>query len=316
LAGRLLYRGLAMARSLRFIPEGGALVEVTTRTFQSRLLLTPRPLLNRIILGALARASRRYEVGAVAFAFLSNHYHLLLWVEDARQLALFMTHFNSKLARETGRLTGWRQKVWSRRYQAIVVSQEEEAQIDRMGYILAHGVKEGLVDRVLDWPGVHAAAALLSGLSLEGTWYDRTKEYLSKIKGKKSDPDRFAEPETLTLAPLPCWKHLSPKAYQARIASLIQQIEEDATAQREARCRQPLGAGAILRQEPRTEPNRTKKSPAPRFHAVRKWVRKELYQTYTLFVQAYREAAELLRLGNRNASFPSGCFPPPQPFVG
>jgi hypothetical protein len=38
----------------------------------------------------------------------------------------------------------------------------------------------------------------------------RTKEYLSKIKGKKSDPDRFAEPETLTLAPLPCWKHLSP----------------------------------------------------------------------------------------------------------
>jgi len=31
-------------------------VEVTTRTFQSRLLLTPKPLLNRIILGVLARA--------------------------------------------------------------------------------------------------------------------------------------------------------------------------------------------------------------------------------------------------------------------
>jgi hypothetical protein len=215
-----------------------------------------------------------------------------------------------------GRLTGWRQKVWSRRYQAIVVSQEDEAQIDRMSYILAHGIKEGLVARVVDWPGVHAAAALLSGLSLEGTWYDRTKEYLSKIKGKKSDPDRFAEPETLTLATLPCWKHLSPEAYRARIASLIQQIEEDATAQREARGRQPLGADAILRQEPRTEPNRTKKSPTPRFHAVRKWVRQELYQTYTLFVQAYREAAGLLRLGNRNAHFPTGCFPPPLPFVG
>jgi hypothetical protein len=157
---------------------------------------------------------------------------------------------------------------------------------------------------------------LLSGLSLEGVWYDRTKEYLSKIKGKKSDPDRFVEPETLTLAPLPCWKHLSPEAYRAHIASLIRQIEKDAAIQREAHGRQFLGADTILRQDPRTEPNRTKKSPAPRFHAVRKWVRKELYQTYTLFVQAYREAAELLRLGNRNAQFPTGCFPPPLPFAG
>ncbi len=78
----------------------------------------------------------------------------------------------------------------------------------------------------------------------------------------------------------------------------------------------PLGASIFGWNLFRTEPNRTKKSPAPRFHAVRKWIRKELYQTYTLFVQAYREAAELLRMGNRNAVFPRGCFPPPLPFVG
>jgi hypothetical protein len=222
-----------------------------------------------------------------------------------------MTYFNSKLAREIGRLTGWRQKVWSRRYQAIVISQEEEAQVDRLTYVLSNGVKEGLVEKVLDWQGVHAAPALLSGLPLEGVWYDRTKEYLVKIKGKKTAPDRFAEPETLTLSPLPCWSHLSPEAYRARIAKLIDQIEADAAAQRKATGRKSLGAEAILRQDPRTEPNRTKKSPAPRFHAVRK----ELCQIYTLFVQAYREAAELLRMGNRNAVFPKGCFPPPLPFV-
>lgn len=58
-------------------------MEVVTRTFQSRLLLTPKPLLNRIIIGALARASRRYGVQVVVMAFLSNHFHLVLWVEDA-----------------------------------------------------------------------------------------------------------------------------------------------------------------------------------------------------------------------------------------
>jgi REP element-mobilizing transposase RayT len=83
-----------MARLLRFIPDNGSLVEVTTRTIQNRLLLTPTPQLNRIIIGALARAGRRYEVGVVAFSFLANHYHLLLQVQDADQLASFMTLFN------------------------------------------------------------------------------------------------------------------------------------------------------------------------------------------------------------------------------
>ena len=113
-----------MARLLRFIPDDASLVEVTTRTIQSRLLLTPTPQLNRIIIGALARAARRYEVGVVAFSFLSNHFHLLVRVKDVERLASFMGFFNSKLAREVVRLTGWKDKVWSRRYQAIVVSNE------------------------------------------------------------------------------------------------------------------------------------------------------------------------------------------------
>jgi len=36
-----------------------------------------------------------------------------------------MCHFNSKLAKEVGRLTGWREKIFGRRYQAVLVSPEE-----------------------------------------------------------------------------------------------------------------------------------------------------------------------------------------------
>ena len=61
-----------MARLLRFIPDNGSLVEVTTHTIQSRHLLTPTPQLIRTIVGALARAARRYEVGVVAFSFLAR----------------------------------------------------------------------------------------------------------------------------------------------------------------------------------------------------------------------------------------------------
>jgi REP element-mobilizing transposase RayT len=136
-----------MGRRIRFIPEGGALVEVTCRTIQGRFLLRPSEELNRIVTGVLARAARRHSVPVVGVVYLSNHFHLLLWVQHAQQLARFMGYLNGNLAREAGRLHGWRDKFWSRRYQAILVSDEEEAQRTRLKYLLAHGAKENLVQR-------------------------------------------------------------------------------------------------------------------------------------------------------------------------
>lgn len=60
---------------------------------------------------------------------------------------------------------------------------------------------------------------------------------------------------------------------------------------------------------------KSKKSPAPRFHAATKAMLKLLWETYALFVAAFREAAELLRSGDRTARFPVGSFPPGLPFV-
>ncbi|HEV7505078.1 MAG TPA: hypothetical protein VGS07_09220 [Thermoanaerobaculia bacterium] len=57
------------------------------------------------------------------------------------------------------------------------------------------------------------------------------------------------------------------------------------------------------------------RSPAPLVHAATKAVRKAFYDAYVWFVAAFREAAERLRLGDRNAPFPSGSFPPALPFV-
>ena len=62
-----------------------------------------------------------------------------------------------------------------------------------------------------------------------------------------------------------------------------------------------LGLGAVLRQNPLTRPNKTKKSPAPRFHAASKTIRDGLRETYGLFVAAFRDAAELLKTGDRMA---------------
>ena len=305
-----------MARRLRFIPEGGALVEVTCRTIQGRFLLRPSLELNSITIGVLGRAHRLYRVEVHAFVFLSNHYHLLVSVEDALQLARFMNYLNSNLAREVGRLHRWKEKFWGRRYQAIVVSNEDAAQIDRLRYVLSHGCKEGLVARPRDWPGAHSILGLLEREPLRGRWFDRTREYSARIRGEANHPHKFSTKEVVHLTPLPCWRHLSTGAYRRRVRTLIRQIEVETAARHLRDGTNPLGSEAVLAQDPHSRPERIKRAVAPAFHAASKAVRNELKAAYSWFLSAYREASDRLRTGDSIAGFPEGSFPPGLPFVG
>ncbi|HEV7672118.1 MAG TPA: hypothetical protein VGS22_26675, partial [Thermoanaerobaculia bacterium] len=261
------------------------------------------------------RAQRLYPLEICAFFFASGHFHLLLRVEDSEGLARFMGYFNSKLAREVARSTGWRDKVFSRRYQAILVSDEEEAQIGRLVYILSHGCKENLVARPQDWPGVHCVTALLTGEPIEGTWFDRTKEWEARLRGEEFGARQFADTEVVNLAPLPCWRSLAGEQYRERIAELVEAIIAQAAARQAETGIEPLGAAAILRQQPFSQPAKTKRSPAPLVHAASKLIRTEMKIAYRWFARAFREAAEYLKAGNRLARFPRGSFPPGLPFV-
>ncbi|HEY0510769.1 MAG TPA: hypothetical protein VGH73_02615 [Thermoanaerobaculia bacterium] len=175
-----------------------------------------------------------------------------------------------------------------------------------------HGCKEGLVERPQDWPGVHCVQALTEGKTLEGWWFDRTQEYLARRRKEDFGPFQYATRETLELDPLPCWKPLTPEQRQKRVAALVSEIEGEAAAHRERTGVQPLGPAAILAQSPQSQPLRTKRSPAPAVHAATRAIHRELRDAYF----AYRDAAEKLRAGQRDAPFPAGCFPPPLPFVG
>lgn len=302
-----------MPRRLRFVPPN-TLVEVTCRTVQGRLLLRPSPILNEITLGVLARAARRAAVKVHAYAFLSNHYHLLVSVEDAQRLATFMNYLNSNLAREAGRLVRWREKFWGRRYQAILVSGEEEAQVARLTYLLAHGAKEGLVASPVDWPGAHCVRALTQGSIVAGRWHNRTLEYRASRKQLPLDPNAFVEPELLHLAQLPCWRDLEPEEHRARVRALLSEIEHAARQREETTGRPPLGRDAVCRQNPHLEPNRIGKGPAPLVHAATATTRRAMCAAYSRFVDAFRQAASRIRLGLLDAEFPEGAFPPALPF--
>ena len=130
-----------MTYELRHFPPQN-LIEVTNRTIQGRLLMRPSLAFNEIFVGTMGYAQRKYGLAIHHYATLSNHYHLHCSPEEPEQLKVFMRLFSSKLAKEIGRLHDWRGKVWSRRYRPIPISEEPEAQVARLKYVLSHGVKE------------------------------------------------------------------------------------------------------------------------------------------------------------------------------
>jgi hypothetical protein len=176
-------------------------------------------------------------------------------------------------------------------------------------------VKENLVARVEEWPGVHSVHALLTGEPVEGIWYDRTLARNLRLRRQIPKPGQVEIRQAVVLSQLPCWKHLTPEAYRARVADLVRQIEASAAAERAKKGVEPLGAEKILAQDPETRPETLDCSPAPFIHAATRKIRKEIREAYGWFVAAYREAADRLRKGDRNAAFPPGSFPPHLPFV-
>ncbi len=303
-----------MARPLRFVPPR-SLVEVTTRTVQGRLLLRPGRDINEIILGILGRAIARYSVEVCSFIFLSNHFHLLLLPDDAKQLALFMGYVNSNLAREAGRLYSWRDRFWARRYRAIVVSDEESVQEERMRYLLENGCKENLVRRPRDGPCASAVDSLGTGHPLRGVWFDRTKEYNARRRGERVSKYDHSEVLEFNLSPLPAWRNLPPKEIRRKIAAMVAEIEAECRQRIRDTGRLPLGARRILRLDPRSVPQRLTRSPAPRFHAKDPGVRRGLELAYYAFRVAYRQAADALQEGIGHVEFPAGSFRPRLPFV-
>ena len=263
----------------------------------------------------MARAKELYPVELYAFGGLSNHLHLLLGASDVDKLAGFMGFINSNLAREANRIVDWKEKFWGRRYRAIEISDEEAALVGRLRYVISHGPKENLVLRCRDWPGLQCIDALTEEKPLEGFWRDRSFEYEARRRGKEVDPETLIKRCTLELDPLPCWRHLPKEKIQQRIQEIVDDVDAQTARRVVLNGGAPLGPEAIRKQHPHDRPEHSKKSPAPAAHAASKAVRHQMKEAYRLFVAAYREAAASLRAGNVNATFPPGCFPPPQPFI-
>jgi len=296
-----------MSRPLRHL-HPGVVVEITTRAIHGRFLLRPSPKLTAVLLGIIGRAAARYGIPVHAFFFASNHYHLIITVPDVRSLALFMCYVNSNTAREVGRMYSWKEKVWGRRYRDIEIL-DEDAQVERLGFILEQGCKEGLIADPREWPGATCVHALLEDTPMTGIWFDRTAEWYARRRREDFAEDKYAEKVEFDLTPLPCWSDVDPEERRCRVLAMVEDIVEKTRESNHSKGRQPLGVAKILAQNPHDHPETIKKSPAPRCHTTERdrWIR--FVQEARAFREEYRAAAQRWLEGVRDVVFPPDCFP-------
>src|SRR2546430_828818 len=140
-----------------------------------------------------------------------------------------MQRLQRNIAVKVGRLVGWRGRFFARRYSAEPIV-DEGAQVERLTYILSHGVKEGLVSRCQQWPGLSSAQALLeNGRASAHRWRNWTRRWKMEVDDDVG-VDRFSEEcpsetETLELTPLPCWAALPARERSRLVGQLVAGID-------------------------------------------------------------------------------------------
>jgi REP element-mobilizing transposase RayT len=283
---------------------------ITSRTIQSRFLMAPSEKTNELIGGILARAVRQCKVELFAYVFTSNHFHAMVRAPSAIAMSKFMQRLQSNIAVKVGRLVDWRGRFFARRYSAEPIV-DEGAQVDRLTYILKHGVKEGLVSEVRKWPGLSCARSLLEGGKTSShRWRNWTQRWKMKVDDN-INIDRFSEEcpsdhESLTLTPLPAWVRFAPSERGRLAAELIANIDEGASAEVSV-----LGAESIISQDPHHRPRRTKHSPRPKAHASTTALWIAAVGRYRSFLAAFRRASNQWLAGDFTVDFPLHCFRPP-----
>jgi REP element-mobilizing transposase RayT len=293
-----------MGRRIRYFPPEGCFF-VTARTAQGRLLLRPVGPVPEVMGGVLARAAKLHGIELFAFVAASNHVHLLCRARDGA-LSRFMQYFLCNVSKKVGPLADWRGPMWERRYAAEPVL-DHAAMEGRLRYILSHGVKEGLVQKPRDWPGLTCLPQLL-GQAMKVFrffhWRKRWKSGALVEGGEDRYSEKWSEPVELELKPLPHWAEEPEDVRRARVEAILRDIEQ-------AHAGAPkLGLTRLLQQSAMTRPERPKRSPEPWCHASDLGASCRFKTAYQLFEATFRAASARFRRGELTVQFPGLAFRP------
>ena len=266
---------------------------------------------NNIIGTWLAKAIEYSGVDYYGTIVMSDHPHHLLSHKQGR-LDKFFEYFNGQVARALNRFYGRRHQLWSRRYSAIPIL-DEQTDIERLVYFLTNPQKANLVDKIEQWPGLSSAEFHLgdSAESNEYLFFDRTAWYRAKTPKSIA---RFLKVVKVKYAVLPALSKLSAPKRKALLRRLVSQRESQLRAQRQIEGKRVLGKHGLKQIDSRNRTANPKTGCCPLCLCSDKELRMKFINARYVYEVVYREQTQAYRESKKRSilQLPIGAYPPPK----
>lgn len=259
-------------------------------------LLRPDRETNETFLYCLAEAARRFEIEVILPSVLSNHHHIVLFDRYGR-IVEFTEHLHKLVAKAMNALRGRSENFWSSEPPCIVRLVDAGDVVDKIVYAAINPVKDHLVERVADWPGVNGLAAFVSGQAIT---VRRPRHFFR---------ERGSMPVEVTLDLVVPPELGDPEQIRRLIRERVAALETQLARERKRTHTTVLGRRGVLTQSWRASPS-TPSEPSslrPRVAARNVWQRAEALLRDREFLTAYRAAFSRWRNG-LFATFPMGTY--------
>ena len=211
---------------------------------------------------------------------MSNHHHTGVW-DPHGNISLFYRELHRLVSKHHNAQYGRFENLWSSAPTGRLRLVGTEDILDKLVYSITNPVKDHLVVRARQWPGINTTPEQLCSSFV----VERPKHYF-RSDGKM--PERLE----LRFEKPPGFEHLSVDAFRELLAARVEAVEAGAAAERRRTGQRVLGRRIILKQHheesPATYAAHFKLN--PQVASRDKWRRIEALARLKEFVLEYREA--------------------------
>jgi hypothetical protein len=269
---------------------------ITRKCTQGLFLLRPDPVTANAFIYCMGVAQMRSRVDLMGLVQMSNHLHDGIF-DRYGTAPVFFRDFHGLLAKCLNVRWGRWENFFATTQTNVVHLEEREDLIRKLVYIFTNPVKDGLVERVMDWPGANGYEALITGKPLRATrplyFFAEDSELPDEIELHLRIPSELGDHDEIV----------------AEVKRRVEEFETAEAARRAETGQRVLGRNAVMRQSWRkSSTNREpRRGLRPTIAAKNLWARLEAIQRKREFVRDYSEARRAMLAGTPRP-FPAGTY--------
>ena len=273
---------------------------VTRKCIRGQFFLIPNKEFKAYIQYAIARAQKKFPVKLHGFAFMSNHWHIVMTDPTGLLGTGFIGAMDSFIAKIINKKLDQSGPIWdsAQRPNWCALS-DAGACWEKMVYMLTNPVKAGLVASNREWPGALSTVKQIR----KGKIATVRPPYV--FSGEESE--RHLKKLDIELTPFPAAVEMKPEKYLGQLDDLVMAEERKIAAERASRNQGFMGAKKVQELPHTTFPLHGTKTggirPKVAGSDISQWIKR-----YRAFLALYRKARKAVLDGVRNVVFPKGTY--------